>query len=157
MFFLSISSNSCRKIANCPSCVQLNISSWRHVGENTNLRILNPLNAELNPICHLLALLGGATIVVVTRLRVNLGIEMGWLVSFKLRPLYPQGIRTRYTFHHHVSREGINCFIITAMWSSVLAPCSLMGGYQGWCRRCCYPCYNPECMGIKNQNKRPLF
>ena len=32
---------------------------------------LNPLNAELNPICHLLALLGAATIVVVSRLRVN--------------------------------------------------------------------------------------
>jgi hypothetical protein len=31
----------------------------------------NPLNAELNPICHLLALLGGATIVNVGRLRVN--------------------------------------------------------------------------------------
>ena len=32
---------------------------------------VNLLNAELNPICHLLALLGGATIVVVSRLRVN--------------------------------------------------------------------------------------
>jgi hypothetical protein len=32
---------------------------------------VNPLNAELNPICHLLALLGGATIVVVSRLRVK--------------------------------------------------------------------------------------
>ena len=32
---------------------------------------INLLNAELNPICHLLALLGGATIVVVSRLRVN--------------------------------------------------------------------------------------
>jgi len=32
---------------------------------------INPLNAELNPICHLLALLGGATIVAVSRLRVN--------------------------------------------------------------------------------------
>jgi len=31
----------------------------------------NPLNAELNSICHLLALLGGATVVVVSRLRVN--------------------------------------------------------------------------------------
>ena len=31
----------------------------------------NPLNAELNPICHLLALLGGATIVVFSRLRVK--------------------------------------------------------------------------------------
>ena len=33
--------------------------------------VINPLNAELNPICHLLALLGGATIVAVSRLRVN--------------------------------------------------------------------------------------
>ena len=32
----------------------------------------NPLNAELNPICHLLTLLGGATIVVVSRLRLNI-------------------------------------------------------------------------------------
>jgi len=32
---------------------------------------VNPLNAELNPICHLLALLGGETIVVVSSLRVK--------------------------------------------------------------------------------------
>jgi hypothetical protein len=37
---------------------------------------LNPLNAELNPICHLLALLGGATIVDVSRLRIK---EIGYL------------------------------------------------------------------------------
>ena len=36
----------------------------------------NPLNAELNPICHLLALLGSATIVVVSRLRVNQFAEL---------------------------------------------------------------------------------
>ena len=33
--------------------------------------LVYPLNAELNPICHLLALLGGATIIVVSRLRVK--------------------------------------------------------------------------------------
>ena len=38
---------------------------------HVNADTLNPLKAELNPICHLLALLGGATIVVVSRLRVN--------------------------------------------------------------------------------------
>jgi hypothetical protein len=32
---------------------------------------LNPLNAELNPICHLLALLEGHHILHVSRLRVN--------------------------------------------------------------------------------------
>jgi len=39
---------------------------------NTRTKPINPLNAELNPICHLLALVGGATIVVVSRLRVNI-------------------------------------------------------------------------------------
>ena len=42
---------------------------------------LNPLNAELNPICHLLALLGGATIVDVSRLRVKRAA-----VDLRLRP-----------------------------------------------------------------------
>ena len=39
--------------------------------EGNDRDVINPLNAELNPICHLLALLGGATIVVVSRLRVK--------------------------------------------------------------------------------------
>src|SRR5215510_3991999 len=50
-----------------------------------------PLNAELNPICHLLALLGGATIVVVSRLRVKylplLYTEVQCLNSYTLKPL----------------------------------------------------------------------
>jgi hypothetical protein len=32
---------------------------------------INPLNAELNPICHLLALLGAHHILHVSRIRVN--------------------------------------------------------------------------------------
>ena len=40
-------------------------------GDQQGCRHINPLNGELNPICHLLALLGGATIVVVSRLRVK--------------------------------------------------------------------------------------
>jgi hypothetical protein len=43
----------------------------RHFGAQFQFRSFNPLNAELNPICHLLALLGSATIVVVSRLRVK--------------------------------------------------------------------------------------
>jgi len=35
---------------------------------------VNPLNTELNPICHLLALLEGETIVVVSRLRVKIEV-----------------------------------------------------------------------------------
>ena len=51
--------------------------SWNLIFEDfskicwENWSFFNPLNAELNPICHLLALLGGATIVDVSRLRVK--------------------------------------------------------------------------------------
>ena len=54
--------------------INLQILSLVTLNTLINLKIIlsfNPLNAELNPICHLLALLGGATIVVVSRLRVK--------------------------------------------------------------------------------------
>jgi len=38
--------------------------------------LLNPLNAELNPICHLLALLGAHHILHISRIRVNLIIRI---------------------------------------------------------------------------------
>jgi len=44
----------------------------------------NPLNAELNPICHLLALLGAHHIFHVSGLRVKLGLP-GSLKNFILR------------------------------------------------------------------------
>ena len=53
----------------------------------------NPLNAELNPICHLLALLGGATIVVVSRLRVNQNLTR---ITGTLHEHH-------YTFFYHIS------------------------------------------------------
>jgi hypothetical protein len=43
---------------------------------------INPLNVELNPICHLLALLGGATIVVLSMLRVNTTLNRILLVIY---------------------------------------------------------------------------
>jgi hypothetical protein len=36
---------------------------------------INPLNAELNPICHLLALLGAHHILHVSRIRVSLRVK----------------------------------------------------------------------------------
>ena len=39
------------------------------------LQKINPLNAELNPICHLLALAGAHHFVHVSRLRVNTSYE----------------------------------------------------------------------------------
>ena len=46
-------------------------SQYIHVTVRSNRFLINPLNAKLNPICHLLALLGSSTIVVVSRLRVK--------------------------------------------------------------------------------------
>jgi len=37
-----------------------------------NSYFINPLNAELNPICHLLALLGAHHILHISRIRVNI-------------------------------------------------------------------------------------
>ena len=44
----------------------------------------NPLNAELNPICHLLALLGNHHILHVSRVRVK-GLNIYWR-------LFPRGV-----------------------------------------------------------------
>jgi hypothetical protein len=38
-------------------------------------KVLNPLNAELNPICHLLALVGAHHIFYVSRIRVKVQIN----------------------------------------------------------------------------------
>jgi hypothetical protein len=39
--------------------------------DRLSMMVINPLNAELNPICHLLALLGAHHILHVSRIRVN--------------------------------------------------------------------------------------
>jgi len=41
-----------------------------------SLTTLNPLNAELNPICHLLALLGAHHIILVSGIRVNNEVKL---------------------------------------------------------------------------------
>jgi len=46
-----------------------------HDIHTTLTMLLNPLNGELNPICHLLALLGAHHILHVSRLRVNLSYQ----------------------------------------------------------------------------------
>ena len=46
---------------------------------------LNPLNTELNPICHLLTLLGAHHIVHVSRVRVNVPVSQDFSFSAALR------------------------------------------------------------------------
>jgi hypothetical protein len=59
--------------------------------------VLNPLNAELNPICHLLALLGAHPILHVSRIRVK-----SFLATFDARqPLW------HVATHEIINAEGI--------------------------------------------------
>ena len=64
--------------------------------------IINPLNAELNPICHLLALLGGATIVVVSRLRVKGPIDNRELLLTCIFLLSHSLIFFRFIFYQYM-------------------------------------------------------
>jgi hypothetical protein len=70
----------CRTLCSYRGVMEQNVTKSGHLkqsqrvlldAEGTVPNAINPLNAELNPICHLLALLEGETIVVVSRLRVN--------------------------------------------------------------------------------------
>jgi hypothetical protein len=63
---------------------------------------INPLNAELNPICHLLALLGGATILVVSRLRVK------W-ARFCIFHYNDEIITFEIQFHHNCAHRPCCC------------------------------------------------
>ena len=51
--------------------------AWRILG---SLLVFNPLNAKLNPICHLLALLGAHHILHISRIRVNVDHAVSELV-----------------------------------------------------------------------------
>jgi len=77
---------------------------------------LNPLNAELNPICHLLALLGAHHILHVSRIRVNvLYVVRIFFVKTNLNPLNAElkpicHFLALLEAHHilHVSRIRVN-------------------------------------------------
>jgi len=49
--------------------------------------MFNPLNYELNPICHLLALLGAHSILHVSRIRVKESVDNVFVFLFTLHPL----------------------------------------------------------------------
>jgi len=65
---------------------EMNVKGWRQraVYREEWASVINPLNAELNPICHLLALLGAHPILHVSRIRVK--------EAKALRGPYSQGI-----------------------------------------------------------------
>jgi len=69
----------------------------------------NPLKAELNPICHLLTLLGAHLIFHVSRIRIKLGIRWGMGGQCHALATLPPG-KTRYLLYRRLggpqSRSG---------------------------------------------------
>jgi hypothetical protein len=47
------------------------LGSMKEISVHLQIKTINPLNAELNPICHLLALLGAHHILYVSKVRVK--------------------------------------------------------------------------------------
>jgi hypothetical protein len=61
---------------------------------------INTLKTQLNPICHLLALLGAHPILHVSRIRVNKNVRQGYVFSFEgCEALNAEGSRRDYNVH----------------------------------------------------------
>ena len=52
-------------------------------------KYFSPLNTELNPICHLLALVGAHHIVHVSKVRVNVGLPSSFMYNQVIRTIKP--------------------------------------------------------------------
>ena len=61
---------------------------------NSSYKLCNPLNDELNPICHLLALLGAHHILHVSRIRVKKLNTVQWRAVLEV-------VLTIFTAYHH--------------------------------------------------------
>jgi hypothetical protein len=105
--------------------------AWTHTGGSIAIAqlILNPLNAELNPICHLVALLGAHPILHVNRIRVNLGTRWRWVVSFTNRPLY---LRQRNPVEVDAERDGTNAETSIGLSAKRTSPFKSAGASVQW-------------------------
>jgi hypothetical protein len=70
--------NIIQEVNSCTVCIfflatmRLELGAWKSCLLLVFLNVVNPLNTELNPICHLLALLGAHHFLHVRRVRVKL-------------------------------------------------------------------------------------
>ena len=81
--------------------------------QHKNFRVrefINPLNAELNPICHLLALLGAHPILHVSRVRVKTesatAVRRAFRLRFNIQPPTRKSIRR---WNHQFEQIGCLC------------------------------------------------
>ena len=79
----------------------LEVKNWKKVALDRDewAKLLNPLNAELNPICYLLALLGAHHFLHVSRIRVK-SLTIRLLMSFIYGAPILDVSRSHTTTHH---------------------------------------------------------
>jgi len=73
------------------------------------LCVINPINAELNPICHLLTLLGPHLILHVSRIRVKIFLE------HMLRTILFSSVFTQHPVKYSKTSVGFNCFLTVSI------------------------------------------
>ena len=95
--------------------------TWKH-HENMQQTKINPLNAELNPICHLLALLVAHVILHVSRIRVKLEYKI-------CRSQWPRVLRCS-SAAAHLLRSWVR--IPPGAWIFVCCECCVLSG-RGLC------------------------
>jgi hypothetical protein len=72
----------CCVTANSGELHKRNASGCKYDGLTNIGSNINPLNAELNPICHLVALLGAHPILHISRIRVNISVGTDFSVIY---------------------------------------------------------------------------
>ena len=87
------------------------VGTWSTLGLYDCLGSINPLNTELNPICHLLALLGARHILHISRIRVKVVIcfwntDYRWSDSFVLGRTITSYLFNNQTPQDHCEDQG---------------------------------------------------
>jgi hypothetical protein len=101
--------------------------------------LLNHLNTELNPICHVLALLGAHHILHVSRIRVNtkvqalLSVEMPGISTVRTHPIVLHKLSYLYVFHSFLLCSFLVSYL--SILSSYFSPFSVSSS-------CYVLCYN---------------
>jgi len=88
---------------------------------------INPLNAELNPICHLLALLGTHPILHVSRVRVKLPLKCSLGMKYVLWCWNNRGGKNIRRTRRNVTFYVVNFLLFFLSFANSLRPPSLLG------------------------------
>ena len=98
--------------------------------------LFNPLNAKLNPRCHLLALLGAHPILHISRIRVN-RTKLQVFVTYLTGALY---VHTLWFYkHQHDNRVRSKLFVACQRWwfqwqfAAILVNCAPSGEMHNYC------------------------